>query len=151
MKLAPNFTLAELTTTSHRRYVDANQPPPDLLFSGRLLAAELQKVRDHFGQPVMVHSGYRCLGLNTAIGGSRSSQHMTFEAADFHVVGVSLGEVFEWIRKSDIDYSQVILEGWTAGKPSWIHLGINGPAWKASGKAVRQVLSFDGTRYYRIA
>lgn len=148
--LAKNFTLDELCRTTHRRWLPHNRPPDKLIPSGQLLAAELQKVRDYFG-PVIVHSGYRCQGLNSAIGGSKTSQHMQFEAADFHVHGRDFVEVFEWIwKKSDIDFSQLILEGWSAGKPSWIHLGICGPAWQATGKASRQVLSFDGARYTRL-
>lgn len=124
-RLTPNFTIEELAYTGHVEYAKQN-----LAFAWehwselQRVATMLQHVRDHYGKPIFVHSGIRCPELNAHIGGSVTSQHMLGEAVDFHVQGVDLREVFDWIRlESGLKYGQVILEG---DPPSWIHLSLVG-------------------------
>ena len=150
-KLAPNFTFGELTETSQSRYLDVNRNQALAhIDSGRALAKMLQVIRDHFKAPLHIHSGFRGPALNEAIGGSKSSQHMKFEAADFHVEGKTLQEVFDWIRKeSGLKYGQVILEGRSPGKPTWIHISLGEP-WREASKS-RQQLAYDGKTYTNVA
>lgn len=49
----------------------------------------LQKLRDHFGVPVNINSGYRCEPHNTEVGGSSQSHHLRGMAADIQVEGVA--------------------------------------------------------------
>ncbi len=42
----------------------------------------LQPLRDHWGAPLQINSGFRCLELNRAVGGVPTSQHLKGEAAD---------------------------------------------------------------------
>ena len=44
----------------------------------------------------MIHSGTRCKNHNFFVGGSRGSYHVRGKAADFHVVGVPLEEVYKY-------------------------------------------------------
>jgi len=142
---APNFTMRELTRTSHRAYLDDNRNVPEpMIQAGYALAEQLQIIRDHYRKPLIVHSAYRCPPLNRAIGGSRTSQHMKFEAADFHVAGVSLQATFAWIVKdSGMEWGQLIREGWdpAAGDLSWLHISL-GPFWRPAHKS-QQVLDFS--------
>jgi hypothetical protein len=131
MQLARDFTLAEMlrSQTATRRGID-NTPADMAIVEGlRAVAINvLQPVRDHFGVPVFVTSGYRCPQLNAAIGGSATSQHMRGQAADFEVTGRSNLEVAEWVRDS-LDFDQLILEFYTPGDPNsgWVHCSyING-------------------------
>jgi uncharacterized protein YcbK (DUF882 family) len=146
-KLAKNFTFGELTTTSRNELAAKNAAEAvDFLDAGKALAAMLQAVRDHFGKPVKVHSGFRGRTLNAAVGGAETSQHLTFQAADFHVEGVDLVTVFDWIRKSSgLPFGQVILEGSSPANPTWIHLSLGEP-WRPVAKC-RQALRYDGKRY----
>lgn len=146
-KLAKNFTFGELTTTSRKELAAKNAAEAvDFLNAGKALAAMLQAVRDHFGKPVKVHSGFRGRTLNAAVGGAETSQHLTFQAADFHVEGVELVDVFDWIRKSSgLAFGQVILEGASPANPTWIHLSLGEP-WRPAAKC-RQALRYDGKRY----
>jgi len=150
-KLAPNFTFAELTATNHASLLDKNRKEAEqYLDAGKALAAMMQVVRDHFKKPVIIHSAFRGPALNAAIGGSKTSQHMKFEACDFHVEGETLQAVFDWIRKhSGLKYGQVILEGRQPGKPTWIHLSLGEP-WREAGKS-RQQLAYDGKNYTNVA
>ena len=49
------------------------------------LVVLLQCIREHFGKPVHITSGYRTAAHNAAVGGSKSSQHVLGKAADFWV------------------------------------------------------------------
>lgn len=44
--------------------------------------SRLDKLREKYGKPMKVSSGYRCPAHNKAVGGSPNSRHMTGEAAD---------------------------------------------------------------------
>ena len=74
-KLSANFTVAEFACK------DGSDP----VFVDSSLAALLQKIRDHFGRPVVITSGYRTASHNAKVGGSRSSQHLLGRAADIQV------------------------------------------------------------------
>ena len=57
------------------------------------LVVLLQCIREHFGKPVYITSGYRTAAHNAAVGGSKSSQHLLGRAADLHVEGVPVAAV----------------------------------------------------------
>ena len=57
------------------------------------LVVLLQCIREHFGKPVHITSGYRTVEHNAAVGGSKSSQHLLGRAADFYVEGVPVATV----------------------------------------------------------
>lgn len=57
------------------------------------LVVLLQCIREHFGKPVYITSGYRTAAHNAAVGGSKSSQHLLGRAADFYVEGVPVAAV----------------------------------------------------------
>ena len=91
----------------------------------------LQPVRDLWGKPVQVNSGYRCPALNKAVGGASASQHLTGKAADITAGSVSANkELFNLIAKSGIEYDQLIDEY----DYKWIHISYN------EGKNRKQIL-----------
>ena len=57
------------------------------------LVVLLQCIREHFGKPIHITSGYRTAEHNAAVGGSKSSQHLLGRAADFYVEGVPVATV----------------------------------------------------------
>lgn len=57
------------------------------------LVVLLQCIREHFGKPITITSGYRTAAHNAAVGGSKSSQHLLGRAADFYVEGVDVAVV----------------------------------------------------------
>ena len=88
-KLSANFTVAEFACK------DGSDP----VFVDSSLAALLQKIRDHFGRPVVITSGYRTASHNAKVGGSKSSQHLLGRAADFWVEGVPVATVADYAEK----------------------------------------------------
>lgn len=65
----------------------------DPLFVDSELVHILQAVRDHFGAPVVITSGYRTAAHNKAVGGAPYSQHCYGRAADIRVAGVSVEQL----------------------------------------------------------
>lgn len=59
----------------------------------------LQKIRDHFGKPVTVNSGYRCPVHNPKVGGSSGSHHMKGQAADIWISGVAPRKIAEYAEQ----------------------------------------------------
>lgn len=60
------------------------------------LVEYLQKIRDHFGKPVNINSGYRCATHNASVGGATKSNHMDGKAADIRISGVTPLEVAQY-------------------------------------------------------
>lgn len=145
--LSPHFRFSELTKTEHRDLVVENiqQALPCKQTLEQLCHVLLEPIRRTCGA-LIVHSGFRMPELNTRIGGSKTSQHMKGEAADFHWVGGSLQDVFDWIWiESDLPYGQVILEGGTEDDPAWIHISLGEP-YRVREKC-RQALRMLGGKY----
>lgn len=130
MRLTDNFTLEELvaSTTAQRRGID-NTPSESVKQNLRLLAEKvLQPIRNEYGHPITVTSGYRCVKLNTAVGGAKTSQHLTGCAADIKCAYTSKAYLFRLIKKmvqtGKIHVGQLIWEYGSVDEPSWIHVSL---------------------------
>ena len=124
MNLSNNFTLAELTKSQTAVRKNINNEPGTAEIENLIHLAKtvLQPVREHFGKPVMISSGYRSPELCEAIGSSAKSQHAKGEAADFEIPGVDNMQLAMWISKNTV-FDQLILEFYEPGDPNsgWVH------------------------------
>jgi len=138
MKLSENLTLREAikSNTATRLGID-NTPEQWEINNLRAIAENIfQPVRDHFGVPIGVSSGYRCKELNKAIGGSKYSQHMIGEALDIDadIYGrVTNAEIFNYI-KNNLEWDQMIWEFGDDDEPNWVHV-----SYKESGSNRKQL------------
>ena len=82
-----------LLSRSFRAKEFACKDGTDPLFVDSELVQVLQAIRDHFGAPVVITSGYRTPAHNAKAGGTRFSQHLYGRAADIRVQGASVEEV----------------------------------------------------------
>ena len=153
MNLSKNLTLAEVTksTTAKRLGID-NTPDEWTTENLRQIAINIfQPLRDSFGCPIYVSSGYRSAELNTAIGGSVRSQHVEGRALDLDADvygGCTNAQIFNWI-KENLEFDQLIWEFGDDDNPDWVHVsyvydGINR---KRCLKACRDD---NGKTYYEV-
>ena len=141
MQLSKYFTLAELTPSgTAKRLGIKNDPTPAHLECLKGLSVNvLDKVREHFGKPIWISSGYRSKALNEVTpGSSATSQHCSGEAADLDQdgrgTGVTNKMVFDYI-KDHLTFDQLIYEYGTDANPDWVHV-----SWESTGKQRKQVL-----------
>jgi hypothetical protein len=138
MQLSKNLALAEVTRseTAKRKGI-SNMPTPEHLENFKKLAENVfQPIREHFGVPIHISSGYRSKALNTAVGGSLSSQHCTGEAIDIDMDGTAItnAEIFNFI-KDNLNFDQMIWEFGTDTNPDWVHV-----SYESTGKQRKQIL-----------
>jgi len=136
MKLSENFTLKELTTTNTGL---SNVPNADQVENLKQLVENvLQPLRDAYGMPIQVTSGFRSLSVNAKIGGAATSQHTKGQAVD--IVCRDNAKAFHIIRDM-LPFDQLIWEKGNDMEPDWVHV-----SFKESGNRW-QVLRFDGRKY----
>ena len=128
MELSKNFTLNELTKSQEaiRLGID-NIPNEEHIKNLKILCEKiLQPIRDFYGMPVSISSGYRSVALCEAIGSSSKSQHTKGQAADFEVFGITNKELADFVVQN-LDYDQCILEFWNPNEPNsgWVHCSYN--------------------------
>lgn len=123
--LSPNFYLSEFTRSETAdRYGIDNFPDQDALDNLIALCENvLQPLREHLDTAITVTSGYRSPELNTKLRGSSTSQHLSGEAADIVVSGMSNTEVADYIR-NNLTFDQLIYEypDPDTGEIDWIHV-----------------------------
>jgi len=117
--MTPNFSLAELTTTSHRQF--DNTPNDAELANLQRLAEFLEEVKALLdGKPIMINSAFRSKQVNDSVGSKDTSQHRTGSAADIRVPGMSPDAVVRALVASDLPFDQVIREF-----DAWTHISIS--------------------------
>lgn len=126
------FTIKELCKSSTATQRGINNSPNSEIVSNleQLVDNILDPLREAYGKPITVNSGYRCEALNKAVGGSKTSHHLTGLAAD--ITGSSKAEnkkLFELVQKLKLPFDQLIDEK----KFSWVHISF-------SNKPRRQIL-----------
>lgn len=114
------FTIKELTksSTATAKGID-NTPSEDIVNNlTNLVDNVLDPLREWYGKPVYINSGYRCVKLNKAVGGVSNSYHVKGMAAD-----IDMGDkednlpLFNYI-KDNLQFTEL---GWEGGG-RWIHV-----------------------------
>lgn len=128
------FSIDEMCKSQTAKEHNINNTPPVEVEENlrRLIVEILDPIRNIYGKPIMVTSGYRCKELNDLIGGSPNSQHCSGEAADLRCDNNLY--IFNLIKDNFI-FDQLINE-WPDqnGCPSWVHVSFK------KGKNRREVL-----------
>ena len=117
------FTLKELTKsdTAKRRGITniPNKEEENNLIA--LVENILDPLREAYGKPIIVTSGYRCEELNRLVGGSKTSQHRAGMAVDIRTVPDTVEEnkeLYDLIISLNLPFDQLINEH----NFDWIHV-----------------------------
>ena len=154
MKLSKNLSLAEVTKSNTAKRLGIDNTPDDewVVENLRQVAINVfQPLRDAFKCPIYVSSGYRSPELNTAIGGSKRSQHVEGRALDLDadVFGrCTNAQIFNWL-KENVEFDQLIWEFGSEDNPDWVHVSFiyDGPNRCRCLKACRDD---KGQTYYKV-
>lgn len=112
-RLAPDFKVREFRCRDGSETVMVDET----------LTVVLQCIREHFGKPVTITSGYRTAAHNAAVGGAKSSQHLLGRAADIRVEGVSVEDVAAYAESLMPDWGGVGRYPVKAGRTTgWVHV-----------------------------
>ena len=110
-----------------------------------LVSNVLDPLRDEYGKPIYVNSGYRCEKHNKAVGGVPRSQHMLGQAADISLRLTAYGLQDELMKLARIivtqgRFDQLILY------PTFLHV-----SYKRNGMNRHRVLKKTATGYAEIS
>lgn len=116
-----HFTIAELTDSMTARQNGIDNTPPESAAKAlqALVERVLDPLREAWGKPITVNSGYRCAELNRKVGGAEQSQHLRGEAADITAGSrADNRKLYELLRRLSLPLDQAINErGY-----KWIHV-----------------------------
>ena len=118
------FTISELckSDTANARGID-NTPTDDVKENlEALIENVLDPLREAYGKPIYINSGYRCPELNKAVGGVRTSEHQSGRAADIDTHDYEENKkLFKLIQELNLPFRQLIDES----NLSWVHVSYN--------------------------
>ena len=79
-----HFSISELTASATAQREGIDNSPTESVHQLLLVLVEklLDPIREAWGEPIVVSSGYRCPELNTLVGGAKNSHHLLGCAAD---------------------------------------------------------------------
>lgn len=93
-----------------------NTPTDDVVIANlNYTLQRLNTIRERYGHPIIISSGYRCEELNKAVGGVKDSKHKTGLAVDLKFDE----ELFEFL-KDNCSFDKLILE--QNSKTKWLHI-----------------------------
>ena len=108
-------------TATRMGFEEQFNPSQDIIDNLRLLCENvLQPLRDSLGRGVFVNSGYRSPRTNEAVGGSKTSQHLSGQAADIEVGHLTIEQLYQRIKNSGLPFDQLIQEF-----DQWVHVSYN--------------------------
>ena len=125
--MAKYFKAAEMlgSETAEKNKIN-NTPSVEVQQNIEELLEVLDDLREFYGKPIKITSGFRCTELNRLVGGSPTSAHVIGYAADLQPVQGSFeefkAEVLRWLDKSGVKFDQCIIE--KSKSAQWVHFGL---------------------------
>lgn len=123
-QITKNFTLDELVYSATAKAGGIKNVPgeQEVVNLTALTVKILQPLRDWWGKPIKIGSGYRSDILNKVVGGVRNSQHRKGQAVDLCIDG-DMNKGKSWFNyiKNHLEYDQLIWEHNAKGS-YWVHV-----------------------------
>ena len=109
--------------TARSKGIDNTPTDTDVENLKKVCSLIYDKVYERFNGNVKINSGYRSPKLNAAVGGSKTSGHLTGKALDIDGInGVKNSDIFNYIKNNISDFDQLIWEYGNKTQPNWIHI-----------------------------
>lgn len=106
-----DFLLSDTAEKHQIRNIPSDEELVEVLNNiNALVNNVLDPLRAMIGRPIIITSGYRSQQVNDLVGGSKTSQHLSGKAADFHVQGYTprqMDVVYQTIQMC-YDFDQLI-------------------------------------------
>ena len=125
--MAKYFTLREMTySDTAKKYGIDNTPSLGVIEHLNELMNFLDPLREVWGSPITVNSGYRCEYLNTKVGGSPTSVHKRGWAVDLSVKKNKMEEFKQFVKDylKDKKFDQCLIEKNSKTGAEWVHIGL---------------------------
>lgn len=117
-----SFQEFERSETAYRHGIDNTLPDKLKGNVAALVDKVLDPLREAWGKPITITSGYRCAALNKAVGGSATSHHCKGMAADLTTGNrVENRRIFQLIIDLGLPFTQLIDEK----NFSWVHVSLD--------------------------
>ena len=121
------FSIEELTQSATAKRLGIDNTPSDKINKNLTLFINtvLDPIREDWGSPIIVSSGYRCPELNKAVGGANTSGHQYGYCADLQVKGGmkkirELADfIFKWMKDHNMKFDELLFE--QSGGVTWLH------------------------------
>lgn len=116
-----HFTIAELSSSAKAQlhHIDNTPPAQAVKNLTALIEKVLDPLREAWGAPLHVNSGYRCAELNRLVGGKPHSQHLAGQAADITAGNTTRNaRLYRLLMKLQLPVDQAINEH----DFQWLHI-----------------------------
>ena len=126
LTMAKYFKAAEMlkSETAEKNKIN-NTPSAEVQQNIEELLEVLDNLREFYGKPIKITSGFRCTELNKLVGGSPTSAHVIGYAADLQPIGDTFenfkAEVLRWLD-TGVKFDQCIIE--KSKSAQWVHFGL---------------------------
>lgn len=131
-KITNNFSMEEFTRSETADKLGIKNEPDNRakLAIVNLCTKLLQPLREAYGKPIRINSGYRSEELNKAVGGVATSQHRLGMASDLSIDGKAC-DLLELIEENRLPFDQAILYR----KQNFLHVSL-----KLEGEQREQII-----------
>jgi uncharacterized protein YcbK (DUF882 family) len=117
-----SFQEMERSETAYRHGIDNTAPEGARRNIAVLVDRVLDPLREAWGKPLTVTSGYRCQELNRIVGGAKTSHHLRGMAADISTGNrVENRRLFQLVLDLKLPFTQLIDEKNFA----WVHISLD--------------------------
>ena len=126
MQLSEHFSLGEFTKSSYPEVY--NIPSHVAIENMKRVCGWLEVLRDRYGQPIVINSGYRSPQLNKKVGGVSTSNHLIGCAVDIRCSGAEQAIryatiLMDYANESKQDYDELFIEKNKYGR-YWVHFAV---------------------------
>ena len=126
-KLSEHFSLGEMTRSSSHPEV-YNIPSHEAIANLKRVCGWLEVLRERYGKPIIINSGYRSPQLNKKIGGVPTSNHLTGCAVDIRVADVEqliryANILLDYAKESHQQFDELLIERNRHGA-IWLHFAV---------------------------